>query len=111
MQVCLVHTRPGSWKVTSDYVLSGTIRPVNAIQVLNGYPLKISVAGTYIFDASEVRLAQLLLQRAHWKVSNSKIARHQKGSRPVLVRIPKDLSALDVHLGLPNHSDYTYSRI
>ncbi|KAF8229518.1 hypothetical protein L208DRAFT_1439127 [Tricholoma matsutake] len=62
----------------------------------------ISAAGTYVFESSEVRLARLLLQRTHWQAPASKGVRYQKDSRPVLVRVPKDLLALDVQLSLPN---------
>jgi hypothetical protein len=66
--------------------------------------VKTSASGTHVFEASEVRLARLLLQRTHWKGAVSTTTRHQKDSTPILVRMPKDLLALDVQLSLPNRS-------
>ncbi|RDB24044.1 Trafficking protein particle complex subunit 10 [Hypsizygus marmoreus] len=56
--------------------------------------------GTYILDSSELRIARLRFQWAHRKPpAKTPPLRRDK---PVLVRIPKDLLALDVQLSQPN---------
>ncbi|KAF8061615.1 trafficking protein particle complex subunit 10 [Lyophyllum atratum] len=59
-----------------------------------------AAAGTYVLDSSELRIARLCFQWTHRKPP-SKSASLRKET-PTLVRIPKDLLALDVNLSLPN---------
>ncbi|KAJ7582878.1 trafficking protein particle complex subunit 10 [Mycena floridula] len=51
--------------------------------------------GTYLFESSEVRVCRLLLQWSHRKKPT--IGRH------ILIRIPKDILALDVTIHQPKH--------
>lgn len=106
MQVCFTYTRTGSWKDTFDYVLPGAIHFSCRSTSCSMDSLKTSTAGTYIFESSEVRMARLLLQRTYWK-SIPRTARPKKDSQPTLVRVPKDLLALDVQLSMPNRSMYS----
>lgn len=61
--------------------------------------------GTYVYDSSELRIARLRLQWTHRKTSISKTPRSSK-ELPVLVRVPRDLLALDVRLNQPHSSEY-----
>ncbi|OBZ75937.1 Trafficking protein particle complex subunit 10 [Grifola frondosa] len=56
-----------------------------------------STAGTYTLHSSEIKISRLKLQWTH-----AKIAKHHRTKEvPTLVRIPKDLHALDVRLRQP----------
>lgn len=59
--------------------------------------------GTYVLDSSQVRVSRILFQWTHWKALTGKTLRQTKET-PVLVRIPRDLLALDVVLRQPHHS-------
>ncbi|GLB35442.1 putative trafficking protein particle complex subunit 10, TRAPPC10 [Lyophyllum shimeji] len=58
-----------------------------------------AAAGTYVLDSSELRISRLCFQWTHRKPP-SKAASLRKET-PVLVRVPRDVLALDVQLGQP----------
>jgi len=65
---------------------------------------KAATVGTYIMESSELRVARLCFRWNHRTIpSNSPRLREQ----PVLVRIPKDLLALNVQLMQPTRGEST----
>ncbi|KAK7014963.1 trafficking protein particle complex subunit 10 [Favolaschia claudopus] len=60
-----------------------------------------SSAGTYILDSTEARISHLVLQWAHKKPVPGRKALSRRSS-VALVRIPRDLLAMDVRLQQPN---------
>ncbi|KAF5386686.1 hypothetical protein D9615_001912 [Tricholomella constricta] len=60
-----------------------------------------AAAATYILDSSELRVARLLFQWTHRK-SPAKASSSLRKETHILVRVPKDLLALDVQLSQPN---------
>ncbi|KAJ6547447.1 trafficking protein particle complex subunit 10 [Mycena capillaripes] len=60
-----------------------------------------SSAGTYILESTEARISHLVLQWTHRKASHARKAFSQRNGFS-LVRIPRDLLAMDVRLHQPN---------
>lgn len=66
---------------------------------------KAVTGGTYILESSELRVARLCFRWNHRTIpSNSPCLREQ----PVLVRVPKDLLALNVQLTQPTRGESSF---
>lgn len=87
--------------------------PVSSLGSINYRSLTVLVqavaAGLYLLDSSELRMAKLYLRWQHKKPS-SKAFPSRKETK-VLVRVPKDLLALDVNISQPERSKFVFSSV
>ncbi|KAF8894667.1 trafficking protein particle complex subunit 10 [Infundibulicybe gibba] len=58
--------------------------------------------GIYVLESSEIRISRLLFQWTHWKPPSSSEPHRTGGDSPSLIRIPRDIHALEVRIRQPD---------